>query len=340
MATAKAFMTTRVSPSTAGSEASKRLEPRIIDRLQVDAATERRVLIEGLRATPARIEPKYFYDVLGAALYSAICELPEYYLTRTERAIFAGHRAEIVAAIGPGTQLIDLGTGDGAKAATWLATIAPSRYIAVDIAAEGMRTAMARLAVEFPALEMLGVVTDFTHGLDLQRELDPARATFFYPGSSIGNFAPREANAFLSSVRRHCAGRGGGLLIGVDTPKDMARLKAAYDDPLGVTGAFNRNILLHVNRVLGCDFDHASFAHVAFYDPVHSRIEMHLAAIRDCAVTIDGAVRRFDAGERIHTENSYKYEPAMFTAMLRNAGFETVKLWQDAAGDFAVYYAA
>ena len=331
---------TRVSPSSAGPEESKRLEPRIIDRLRVDAATERRALVEGLRAASARIEPKYFYDVLGAALYTAICELPEYYLTRTERTIFAEHRGDIATAIGPGTQLIDLGAGDGAKAAMWLATIAPSRYVGVDIAAEGLRAALARLSVAFPALEMLGVVTDFTQGLELQRELGPARATFFYPGSSIGNFAPREASAFLSDIRRHCVGRGGGLLIGVDTPKDAARLRAAYDDPLGVTGAFNRNILLHANRVLGCDFDHASFAHVAFYDPVQNRIEMHLEAIRDCTVTIDGTVRRFDAGERIHTENSYKYEPALFTAMLRNAGFETVRLWQDAAGDFAVYYAA
>jgi dimethylhistidine N-methyltransferase len=330
---------TEVSRSTTSPGASKRLEPRIIDLLRVDTAAERRALVDGLRAAPARIEPKYFYDVLGAALYTALCELPEYYLTRTERAIFAQHRAEIVAAIGPGAQLIDLGTGDGAKAATWLATIAPSRYVGVDIAAEGLRAALTRLAVEFPAIDMVGVVTDFTHGLDLQRELGPAPATFFYPGSSIGNFAPREAGAFLSDLRRHCAGRGGGLLIGVDTPKDAARLKAAYDDALGVTAAFNRNILLRVNRVLGCDFDPAAFAHVAFYDPVRGRIEMHLEAIRECAVTIDSVVRRFDAGERIHTENSYKYAPAAFTAMLRSAGFETVRLWQDAAGDFAVYHA-
>jgi dimethylhistidine N-methyltransferase len=331
---------TRTSPSAAGSETSQRFEPRIVDRLLVDAAAERSELIEGLRAAPARIAPKYFYDVLGAAIYSAICELPEYYLTRTERAIFAGHRSEIATAIGPGTQFVDLGTGDGAKAAMWLAAIAPSRYIAVDIATESLHGTLIRLSRDFPDLDMLGVAIDFAHGLDLRRDLSPGRATFFYPGSSIGNFAPSEALAFLSDIRRHCTEAGGGLLIGVDTPKDMARLNAAYDDSLGITAAFNRNVLTHVSRVLGCDFDHAAFAHVAFYDPVHSRIEMHLEATRDCAVTIDGVARRFAAGERIHTENSYKYEPARFAAMLEDAGFGSVRLWRDAAGDFAVFYAS
>lgn len=330
----------QASPSTAGSETSQRFEPRIIDRLRADTAAERRALIEGLRAAPAHIAPKYFYDALGAALYSAICELPEYYLTRTERTIFAENQSEIVAAIGPGTQLVDLGTGDGEKAAMWFATIAPSRYVAVDIATQSLRAALRRLAAQFPALDMLGVATDFTHGLDLQREIGPGRAMFFYPGSSIGNFAPREALAFLSDIRRHCAATGGGLLIGVDTPKEMVRLNAAYDDSFGVTAAFNRNILLHVNRVLGCEFDHRAFAHVAFYNPVHSRIEMHLEANRNCVVMIDGIARYFAAGERIHTENSYKYEPEKFAAMLKEAGFGSARLWRDAAGDFAVFYAA
>src|SRR5215470_14085572 len=178
------------SPSAAASESSRRFEPRIVDRLRVDAAAERRALIEGLRAVPARIAPKYFYDVLGAAIYSAICELPEYYLTRTERAIFAERRSEIVTAIGPGTQFVDLGTGDGAKAAMWLAAIAPSRYIAVDIAPESLHGTLVRLSRDFPYLDMLGLAIDFAHGLDLRRDLGPGRATFFYPGSSIGNFAP------------------------------------------------------------------------------------------------------------------------------------------------------
>jgi len=315
--------------------------PQFLHRLRVDAAAERRALVEGLRRSAASIAPKYFYDTLGAALFSAICELPEYYPTRAERGIFARHRADIATAVGRGTQLVDLGAGDCAKAAGWLPFLAPSRYVAVDIAEETLRPALARLALEYPDLPLLGIVADFTHGLELRNELGDTPVTFFYPGSSIGNFSPEEASAFLVDIRRHCmAARGSGLLIGVDTRKDAARLEAAYDDRLGVTAAFNRNVLLHVNRVLGCDFDPQAFAHVALYDPRHGRIEMHLEATRDVTVHIDGVPRRFSAGERIHTENSYKYSPDVFAATLEAAGFGSVRVWQDDAGDFAVYYAA
>jgi len=314
-------------------------EPRIVNLLHADPRAERRALMAGLRSASASIAPKYFYDALGAALYSAICELPEYYLTRTEREIFTRHRSEIAAAIGPGAQFVDLGAADGAKAAEWLPFLAPSRYVAVDFAGDMLHTTLVRLAVDFPHIEMLGVVTDFTQGLDLRRELAQGPVTFFYPGSSIGNFTPDEARSFLAAIRGHSMAAGSGILIGVDTRKDAARLEAAYDDALGVTAAFNRNILLHVNRVLGCDFDPAAFAHLARYDPAHGRIEMYLEAAREVTVHIDARPRRFHAGERIHTENSYKYAPAQFTAMLQAAGFESVRVWQDDAGDFGVYYA-
>jgi L-histidine N-alpha-methyltransferase len=314
-------------------------EPRIVTRLHADPAAECSTLVAGLRNTPASIAPKYFYDPLGAALYSAICELPEYYLTRTEREIFTRHRTEIATAIGSGTQFVDLGAADGAKAAAWLPLLAPSRYVAVDFAADVLRATLVRFAVDFPHIDMFGVVTDFTHGLDLRRELVPGPVTFFYPGSSIGNFIPDEARSFLAEIRSHCVAVGSGLLIGVDTRKDAARLEAAYDDALGVTAAFNRNILLHVNRVLGCDFDPAAFAHLARYDPANGRIEMYLEATREVTVHIDAQPRHFYAGERIHTENSYKYARAQFTAMLQAAGFESVRVWQDDAGDFGVYYA-
>ncbi len=315
-------------------------EPRLVYRFRSDQGAERRALVAGLRSANAVIAPKYFYDSLGAALYAAICELPEYYLTRTERAIFTRHRNDIAAAVGRGTQLVDLGAGDGAKAAAWLPILAPSRYVAVDIAAGTLRVALARLALEFPDLETMGVVTDFTHGLDLRAELKEGAITFFYPGSSIGNFTPEEASAFLADIRRHCTGAGSGLLIGVDTRKDRARLEAAYADRLGVTAAFNRNVLLHVNRVLGCDFDPDAFAHLAFYDAARGRIEMHLTAMCDSIVHIDGVPRRFREGERIHTENSYKYSPDQFTTMLQAVGFAHVHVWQDDAIDFAVYHAA
>jgi dimethylhistidine N-methyltransferase len=312
---------------------------RISQRLAVDPIAERRALAAGLLASPASIAPKYFYDVLGCALYGAICELPEYYPTRTERSIFNQYRAEIARAIGTAGQFVDLGAGDCCKAESWLAVLAIRRYVAVDIAAEGLNRALARLAPTFPDMELLGVVTDFAAGLDLASDLAELPTTFFYPGSSIGNFASDEAVDFLRAIRRHCAVPGSGLLIGVDTKKDTARLEAAYDDPLGVTAAFNRNVLSHVNRVLGCDFVPEAFLHRAFYDADAGRIEMLLEASSPQTVILDGARRTFAAGERIHTENSYKYAPAEFAALLTDAGFAGIRCWQDARGDFAVFHA-
>jgi dimethylhistidine N-methyltransferase len=311
----------------------------LVHRLVRDAAAERHALIASLRATPASIPPKYFYDALGSALYGAICELPEYYPTRTERAIFATHRADIVRNVGTGRQFVDLGAGDCSKGGAWLAFVAARRYLAVDLAATEIERALARLAPEFPEVEMIGVVADFTAGLDLAADLDAAPVTFFYPGSSIGNFAPAEALAFLAAIRLHCDVPGSGLLIGVDTRKDEARLHAAYDDALGVTAAFNRNVLNHVNRVLGSDFVPEAFAHRSFYDAAIGRIEMHLEAIAPQTVLLDAMPRVFGSGERIHTENSYKYAPAEFAALLERAGFRGIRCWQDAAGDFAVFYA-
>jgi dimethylhistidine N-methyltransferase len=307
--------------------------------MRVDSDAERAALVAGLRRTPASIPPKYFYDRLGCALYGAICELPEYYPTRTERAIFTRHRSDIAAAIGRGKPLVDLGAGDAAKAAAWFPFLAPSRYVAVDIAGDALRSAQARLALEYPDIELRGVVADFTHGLDLDGELDDEAVTFFYPGSSIGNFAPEDAGMFLMDVRRHCRVPGSGLLIGVDTRKDAGRLEAAYADRLGVTAAFNRNVLLHVNRILGADFDPEAFAHQATVDAARGRVEMHLRALRDTTVHLDGVPRVFRAGERIHTENSYKYTPHDFAAILQAAGFDDVRTWTDEAVDFAVYYA-
>jgi len=314
---------------------------RIVDRLVRDPAAERRALVAGLTARPAAIAPKYFYDPLGCALFGAICELAEYYPTRTERTIMRDHRASIVRHIGQGKQFVDLGAGDCRKALAWLPFVTPLRYVAVDIARAEIDAALARMAPDFPDVEMLGVVADFAHGLDLSRDLTSAPVTFFYPGSSIGNFAPAQALRFLQVIRAHCgADTGSGLLIGVDTKKDAARLRAAYDDAAGVTAAFNRNILAHVNRAIGAHFRPEGFRHVALYDDAASRVEMHLEAIDMQTVTIDGISRIFRPGERIHTESSYKYAPLEFVAMLQRAGFADVRVWQDDAQDFAVYYAS
>jgi len=314
---------------------------RVVDRLVRDAAAERRALVAGLAASPAAIPPKYFYDALGCALFGAICELPEYYPTRTERTIMRDHRASIMRHIGQGKQFVDLGAGDCRKALALLPFVAPLRYVAVDIARDEIDAALARMSADFPDIEMQGVVTDFTHGLDLSRDLTSTPVTFFYPGSSIGNFAPGEAREFLQDVRLHCASRSdSGLLIGVDTKKDRSRLTAAYDDAVGVTAAFNRNILQHVNRVIGSAFDPALFEHRAEYDATAGCIDMMLVSRSTQSVWLDGVERTFTAGERIHTESSYKYAPAEFSTLLHAAGFRSVRCWQDGAGDFAVFYAS
>jgi dimethylhistidine N-methyltransferase len=314
-------------------------EAPLVDARTHDGAAERRSLVAGLLATPASLSPKYLYDARGCALFARICRLPEYYPTRTEAAIFERYRDDILGAVGTDKEFVDLGAGDCAKAAQWFPFLAPWRYIAVDIAPDALAPALSRLARSHPGIEMRGVLTDFVHGLDLGDELSGGAVTFFYPGSSIGNFTPLEAARFLHAIRRHCRAPGSGLLIGVDTKKDPKRLTAAYDDAAGVTAAFNRNALAHVNRLLGTRFVPDAFAHVAFYNPRDARIEMHLEARTPQTVVIDDIARTFAAGERIHTENSYKYAPHEFIAMLERTGFASVRVWQDDARDFAVYYA-
>jgi len=314
---------------------------RILDCLQRDAAADRAALVAALLRSPASIAPKYFYDAQGCALFGAICELDEYYPPRVERSVFVQHRAAIAQCIGTGRTLVDLGAGDGRKAQQWFPALRPLRYVAVDIARPALEATLARIESECPDLDAIGVLTDFTRGLELPREAVTGFPLFFYPGSSIGNFSPDEALQFLAAIRAWCgrSGAGSGLLIGVDTKKNEARLNAAYDDALGVTAAFNRNVLRHVNAILGSDFDPRGFAHRAFYNASEGRIEMHLEAMRAQRVLIDGSERVFAAGERITTEYSYKYAPAEFEGLLRRADFAEIRVWQDGAGDFAVFHA-
>jgi dimethylhistidine N-methyltransferase len=320
---------------------AKPVQYRIVDRSTPANGDERARVIEALFETPARIEPKYFYDELGCALYGAICRLPEYYPTRTEAAVFREHRSEIADAIGKGRQFVDLGAGDCCKAQSWLAFVSPARYIAVDIAGPEIERALSRMAPDFPEVEMIGVIADFGAGLPIDDVLDGRGVTFFYPGSSIGNFTPGEALVFLRMVRSHCASRpGSGLLIGVDGKKAKPVLDAAYDDALGVTAAFNRNALLHLNTRYGFDFDLEGFAHRGFYHEAESRIEMHLESRRAQTVHLGGRSRDFAPGERIHTENSYKYHAEDFSRLLREAGFATVRQWSSADAGYFVFYAS
>ena len=296
-------------------------------------------LISGLMAPQACTSAKYLYDALGSKLFEAICELPEYYPTRSEAAIFARHLPSIAAACAKGATLIDLGAGNCAKAARLFGALRPAQYVPVDISVDFLRDAVDSLQQRFPEIDMLGVGLDFSGALELPERVRRAQRLFFYPGSSIGNFSPDEALAFLGRVRRACD-HDGGILIGVDLVKDAVLLDAAYDDALGVTAAFNLNLLHHLNRVLGANFRVPDWRHRGFFNAGRSRIEMHLEARRAVTVSWRGGERRFAEGERIHTENSYKYTPDAFKDLLAQAGFGAVRSWTDERGWFMVCHGA
>ena len=298
----------------------------------------REELLAGLNAPQAWIPAKYFYDTLGSQLFDAITSLPEYYLTRSEAAIFSRDIGDIARAVGTGCNLIDLGAGNCEKAASLFASLKPARYVAVDLSADYLETTLARLRHQFPDIAMSGLGLDMTEGLSFPDSVPDSGRLFFYPGSSIGNFTPVDAAGFLSDLRRECR-QHGGLLIGVDLIKEKAILDAAYDDALGVTAAFNLNALNNVNSVLGSDFDVRDWRHCGFYNQTMSRAEMHVETRLAIDVSWPGGSRRFEAGERIHTENSYKYSLEEFGALLRRAGFRSVTAWTDQRNWFALFYA-
>lgn len=311
--------------------------PRLIQVAREDPQAVRTELLAGLMAPAASIAPKYLYDALGSRLFAAITELPEYYPTRTEEAIFARDAKAMAEVLGPVATLVDLGAGNCEKAARLFEPLRVARYVAVDISVDYLRDSLACLQREHPQMDLLGLGLDFSARLELPEDVGPGPRTVFYPGSSIGNFTPDEALAFLRQAR--AASRGGTLLIGVDLVKPVAVLEPAYDDPLGVTAAFNRNMLLHLNRLAGTDFDIADWRHVAFFNVAESRIEMHLEALRELVVRWDGGERRFARGERMHTENSYKWRPDDFAALLQRAGFSGLRHWTDERQWFAVFAA-
>jgi dimethylhistidine N-methyltransferase len=294
----------------------------------------------GLMAQDAAISPKYLYDPLGSKLFEAICELPEYYPTRTEAAIFAEHGADIAAAVGAGVTLIDLGAGNCAKAARLFPVLQPRQYVPIDISAEFLREAVGGLRQKFPDLPMHEVAMDFSASLELPATVDREHRLFFYPGSSLGNFDPDQARAFLRRLRHALQiGEAGGVLLGLDLVKDGAVLDAAYDDALGVTAAFNLNLLNHVNRLLGADFNARDWRHVGFYNAPRQRVEMHLEARRDLIVRWEGARRTFLQGERIHTENSHKFTQQDILDLLEETGFGEMRMWCDPQRWFAVCHA-
>jgi L-histidine Nalpha-methyltransferase len=316
--------------------------PRFIQATVVDEADLVTQAIEGLAARPAWIAPKFFYDTLGSRLFDAITALPEYYPTRTEAAIMRAHAGAMAATmrdrVGPLSTLIDLGAGNCEKARALFDVFGVRRYVAVDISADYLRSALAAMQREHPDLDIVGFGLDFAASLELPADVTDKPSLVFYPGSSIGNFTPTEAARMLARAR--AASRGGALLIGVDLEKDAQTVEPAYADKLGVTAAFNLNVLDRLNQLIGSDFDLAHWRHVAFLEREHSRIEMHLEATREQLVQWRGGERHFEAGERIHTEHSYKWNLGRFESMLRDVGFADVRHWTDERGWFAVVLAS
>jgi dimethylhistidine N-methyltransferase len=308
--------------------------PLFLD-LRGEGADPAAELHASLAAHAPFIAPKFFYDPLGSRLFEAICELPEYPLTRAERNIFDRFSDEIGLLVGVGRPLLDLGAGNCEKAERLFDVLAPSQYVPVDIAADFLQERLGTLALRHPGLTIVGLAQDFTDSLHLPAEVEPGPRTVFYPGSSIGNFAPEAALAFLARMREAC-GPGGHLILGADLVRDKHSLDLAYDDALGVTAAFNLNVLRNVNRMIEGDFDVADWRHVAFFDPVTSRVEMHVEARYSISVRWRGGERRFRATDRIHTENSYKYTLPGLRALLQRAGFREWQVWTDEARSFAV----
>lgn len=311
--------------------------PRLLQMTQSDPDAIRAELLAGLNARIATVAPKYFYDRLGSRLFAAITELPEYYPTRTEEAIFTTHLDAMARALGPVETLVDLGAGNCEKAARLFSPFNVQRYVAVDISVDFLRDALVNLQRQHPKLDMLGVGLDFSASLQLPAEAGTGVRTLFYPGSSIGNFTPDEALTLLRQM--HAAARGGALIIGVDLVKPIEILERAYDDSLQVTAAFNRNLLRNLHRLINADFRLEDWKHVAFFNNGASRIEMHLEALRDVTVSWPGGARHFAAGERLHTENSYKWQSDDFAALLEQAGFRRLQRWSDEHEWFAVFVA-
>ena len=295
-------------------------------------------VLRGLALPQKALPPKYFYDERGCELFEQICELPEYYPTRTELAIMREHAGAMAKFLGPDCQLIEFGSGSSTKTRVLIEQLRPALYVPIDIAGGAIKAAAAGLAHSFPWLNINGVCADYTKLLALPGFVGVPirRKAVYFPGSTIGNFTPQEAIEFLQLARR-MVGSGGALLIGVDLKKDKQALNAAYDDAAGVTAAFNLNLLAHINRELGGDFQLRRFSHRAFYDEDLGRVEMHLESLASQLVHVGGERFRFSAGETIHTEISCKYGVEEFRALAQRAGFAGAQTWMDAARQFSVH---
>jgi len=296
-------------------------------------------VLEGLRRPRKRIPCKYFYDERGSGLFERICDLDEYYLTRTELAIMDRHAGEMAAALGSGVLLIEYGSGSGRKTRLLLDRLeTPAGYVPIDISAEALAASARQLAAEYPSLEVLPVRADYTAPFRIPQPSRPVtRRAVYFPGSTIGNFSPAGARRFLAHVAR-VVGPGGALVVGMDLRKDPEVLEAAYDDAEGVTAAFNLNLLSRINRELGGNLKLERFRHMARYNERQGRIEIYIVSRVEQTVTIAGERIHFRAGEKIHTEYSYKFEPAQVREMAARAGLTVRKVWTDPRKYFSVQY--
>ena len=307
------------------------LQPR--DALQEDDFAD--VLLVGLRATPKSIPCKYFYDAEGSLLFEKICELPEYYPTRTELSLLHSHADEMAHLAGAHTEIVEFGAGASEKIKPLLDALEhPRTYLPVDISGPYLTSIASRLQAEYETLAIHPIVADFTREFSLPAA--KGRRIGFFPGSTIGNFAPNEARGFLARAARML--KGGGLLIGVDLVKDPQILHAAYNDKAGITAAFNKNLLARANREASANFDPARFAHYALYNPPQQRIEMYLVSTAAQCVAVCGRPIAFSEGEAIHTEYSYKYTVDGFRSLAASAGFTPRQLWCDPNRLFSIHW--
>ena len=293
-------------------------------------------VLEGFGRSQKQIPCKFLYDQRGSELFEEICELPEYYPTRTEMALLERYRADMAAAIGPHCQLIEFGSGASRKVRLLLDALdRPGAYVAVDISKVLLRQSAVALARDYPELDVVAICADYTREFPLPPPGAGMRVAFF-PGSTIGNFTPAEAEHFLANCARTLRG-GGAMLIGVDLKKNPSVLHAAYNDSLGVTADFNLNLLTRINRELGGDFDLDRFRHLAFYNDARGRIEIYIESLREQTVAVAGRKFHLGKGERIHTEDSCKYSVDEFRSLAQRSGFIPSAVWVDGQGLFSLH---
>ena len=294
-------------------------------------------VIHGLQSKPKLIPPKFFYDEAGSKLFDAICEVPEYYPTRTEMALLYEHADEIAALIGKECLLIEPGSGSSQKVRLLLDALQPAAYMPMDISRAHLLNAAQQLSEDYPWLEVHATCVDFTTEMKLRFCPPSIHKVAFFPGSSIGNFEPADAIGFLRNMA-NMVGSGGGLLIGVDLKKDHNILNAAYNDAQGVTAEFNLNLLTRINNELDGRFNIDAFKHKAFYNPLMGRIEMHISSRENQIIAVGDEAVNFNEAETIHTESSYKYTVEEFSGLAQVAGFELVTVWTDVDDLFSLHY--